>query len=388
MGNEFISPKEYQELQSNSSETLGIENLSSISEEGQTISIFFQKCFSKSTKYDIIQSQKSIREGNKMYDMHYDLLTILYYCCKSHEKFDYLSDYLEQLPKIYCDQNIVGGIINFYSDTVEEMKKFDIAEKELINIQETFSKSIKLFENMQILGLISDDFDFLYGLEGCDYLENFDILNELYKDGLRSVTPFYKLKNKYGSGYQGIGGITPDGSKLIEKIAELNMILDISHANDETFYDTLKIAKSIQENGTDLVVIASHSNVRELCNRPRNLSKNQLLKLQECGGYISLFTNGNFVSLNNEQLEHKQRVQNFLKHLDYIINEIGFETEKILIASDDMNFHPDQSYHNLEVFPLDQINTQVSKLITNHYGKEICDKITHRNAYQLFRKIK
>ena len=71
-----------------------------------------------------------------MYDMHYDLLTILY--CKKKKKINLK---LETIKKIY-DNNVIGGIVNLYFMSKQEMKEqlnieyFDVTKmfKEVLNI--------------------------------------------------------------------------------------------------------------------------------------------------------------------------------------------------------------------------------------------------------------
>ncbi len=324
-----------------------------------------------------------------MYDMHYDLLTILIFHLKRHQSFDYLAEYLEILPKIYSPKNILGGIINLYFAPEKEMlEELDISLKEMQNIVTMFSKSLLFLENMKILGLIPENTDFLYGIEGCDYIQGEQTLIQLYNLGLRAITPVYKYKNQFGSGYLEEGGLSSVGEKFLKKAIDLGMIIDVSHANEETFYDILKVVVGAQQEGKRPTVIASHSNVRELCDRKRNLTQDQLIALKNARGYISLFTNGNFVSLDNEEISYEKRQQNFLKHIDYVKERIGFSEDKILLATDDMNFHPDSSYHHLEFFPIDKIKIQLENLLISRYGEEFTKKIMTENAKKLIKSIK
>ena len=60
----------------------------------------------------------------------------------------------------------------------------------------------------------------------------------------------------------------------------LGMIVDISHASDETFYDVLEVSQA--------PVIASHSCARAVCNNPRNLDDDMLRALAKKGGVIQI----------------------------------------------------------------------------------------------------
>lgn len=76
------------------------------------------------------------------------------------------------------------------------------------------------------------------------------------------------------------GGLTADGRELVQAAWELGMILDVSHLNDAGFEDLLSLGEG--------PVIASHSNCRVLCDHPRNLTDDQILRLARRGGVIGI----------------------------------------------------------------------------------------------------
>ena len=85
-------------------------------------------------------------------------------------------------------------------------------------------------------------------------------------------------------------GLKPFGVEVIERMGELGMIADVSHASDKTFWDILKYAKG--------PVVATHSNCRSLCNHPRNLSDEMMRALAEKGGIMGLNFYGPFLQLS------------------------------------------------------------------------------------------
>jgi len=58
------------------------------------------------------------------------------------------------------------------------------------------------------------------------------------------------------------------------------MIVDVSHISDKSFYDVLQLSA--------VPVIASHSCSRAVCNNPRNLSDEMLVKMAENGGVVQM----------------------------------------------------------------------------------------------------
>ncbi len=76
------------------------------------------------------------------------------------------------------------------------------------------------------------------------------------------------------------GGLTELGKQVVREMDRLGMIIDLSHASDDTFFQVLKITKN--------PVIASHSNSRAVCNHHRNLSDNMLKALAANGGVVGM----------------------------------------------------------------------------------------------------
>ena len=75
-------------------------------------------------------------------------------------------------------------------------------------------------------------------------------------------------------------GLSSFGEKVVKEMNKAGLMIDVSHASDDTFYDVLKISRT--------PVIASHSCARAICDNPRNLDDNMLKKLAEKGGVIQM----------------------------------------------------------------------------------------------------
>lgn len=313
-----------------------------------------------------------------MYDMHYDLLTILYYNLKNKNPLADVEKLIEDCYKIYHN-NVLGGIINLYFMSSKEMKdELGLEEREL-DVIPMFRKSVQFLERFREAGIISWDIDFLFGIEGCDFLNGPDDLFELYNLGARAIIPVWNEPNKFGSGNRGDYGLTALGKELINKAIDLGMIIDVSHANEKTFSDILDIVESRRVENKDITVMASHCNVRKLCNRDRNLTDEQLIRLRNAGGYIGLFTNGNFLSSNNKNLSYEERQKEYVKHLRYLIDNLHYPSDKILVSTDDMNFNPDTSYHHLEAFPIEHISKQLYEVISKEFDFKLAEDILYNN---------
>jgi membrane dipeptidase len=63
-------------------------------------------------------------------------------------------------------------------------------------------------------------------------------------------------------------------------MAEKRMLMDLAHASDQTITDVLKIYP--------YPVIVSHTGVRGVCDNPRNLTDDQIMKIADQGGIIGV----------------------------------------------------------------------------------------------------
>lgn len=322
-----------------------------------------------------------------MYDAHYDLLTILYFNCKTNNKYSNYQKLITDCTNIY-NNNIIGGIINLYFMSKEEMlEELDIKKSELEDIVKMFDNSINYLNKLKMKKIIPSTCKFIYSIEGCDYLKDESELEILYQKGLRSILPVWNTANKFASGNRDVYGLTEEGVKLIKKAISLNMIIDLSHANEKTFDDIIKLASIERKNNKSFVLLASHSNVKSICDNSRNLSDDELIKLKNAGGYIGLITNSKFLSNNwlNETKEERQKA--FIKHLRYLIDEIKYPQDKILIASDDMSFHPNSDYHNRNAFNMHNIANELYYLITTNFDDVLAKKIMITNYEDILDKI-
>ncbi|MEX2369552.1 MAG: dipeptidase [Bacteroidales bacterium] len=75
-------------------------------------------------------------------------------------------------------------------------------------------------------------------------------------------------------------GLSEFGEQVVKRMNELGMMIDVSHVSDQSFYDVIGLSSA--------PVIASHSCARALCDHPRNLDDDMLLKIKENGGVIQM----------------------------------------------------------------------------------------------------
>lgn len=142
-------------------------------------------------------------------------------------------------------------------------------------------------------------------------------LDTLYEKGVRLMTLMWNYENCLGHpnsrDAEMMGkGLKKFGIEVVERMGELGMIVDVSHASDGTFRDILTYAKS--------PVMASHSNCRKLCNHPRNLSDDMIRALAEKGGIAGLNFYGTFLGT-----EKDSKIEEMTAHILHMIKVGGKE---------------------------------------------------------------
>ena len=164
----------------------------------------------------------------------------------------------------------------------------------------------------------SGKYALMLGMEGAEPIKNdLRLLNIFHKLGLRVLTLTHSRRNKVGDGSFFFpketgkpGGLSEFGVKVIKKMNELGIVVDVSHINDPGFWDVIEY--------TEDPVVASHSNCRELKDHPRNLNDEQIKALAENGGVMGMNTAGIFV-------EDDPDIDDYLNHLNHVVDVAGAE---------------------------------------------------------------
>ena len=142
-------------------------------------------------------------------------------------------------------------------------------------------------------GLIS----IFMGMEnGSPIQQSLSLLRTFYRLGVSYLTLTHNGDNAIAdSAAEGTHwhGLSPFGRQVVAEMNELGMMVDLSHASDETFWDVLRVSSA--------PVVATHSCCRALCNHRRNLTDEMLKALGENGGYVGVnfypaFLSGKFLS--------------------------------------------------------------------------------------------
>jgi membrane dipeptidase len=121
-------------------------------------------------------------------------------------------------------------------------------------------------------------------IEGGHAIENsLENLREFHDLGVSSMTLTHNVSHDWadsGADEPRWGGLNDLGRAVVREMNRLGMVIDISHASDEAFFDVLEV--------TEDPVIASHSGCRALNPHRRNMSDEMLAALAENDGVIGI----------------------------------------------------------------------------------------------------
>ncbi len=192
-------------------------------------------------------------------DFHNDFLT----------KFN-LSECNEYLKK--CE--LEGVTLVFASIFTSEFKgnKFEKVKK-YINKAKKLKTKIKLLIHIEDIGFLTK--------------ENLD---EFLSLGVYSCGLTWNGKNVIGGGAFSEGGLTKFGAVVVKKFFENNILVDLAHANKQTFWDVIKLAQTYKK-----PVVVTHACFSEVNEHPRNIDKLQIKAVIKLGGLVGMCLVSEFI---------------------------------------------------------------------------------------------
>ena len=107
-----------------------------------------------------------------------------------------------------------------------------------------------------------------------------------------------------------IKGLSKFGKEVIHACNENNVIIDVSHIGEKSFWDISSISKK--------PFIASHSSVYNLCPHFRNLKDEQILEIKNSQGLIGVNPYPFFIDPN-----FKKKESNYVKNIKKELDQIG-----------------------------------------------------------------
>ena len=259
----------------------------------------------------------------------------------------------------------------------------------------------------------------MIGVEGGHMIEDkIENLDALYVRGVRYMTLTWNNSTSWATSAAdettkgdslAHKGLTDLGKKIVQRMNELGMLIDISHNGEQTFWDVIKLTKK--------PIIASHSCVWTFCHHRRNLKNDQIKAIAKNGGVIHLNFYAGFLDSTYEKkaaqllAKHKPEIDSLvahgtqpdyagimtmekykeetnairpplsllLDHLDYIVRLVGVDFVGLGSDFDGIEAGP-KELNGVQDFPL------ITKaLLDRGYSKKDIRKILGENFLRVFK---
>jgi membrane dipeptidase len=147
--------------------------------------------------------------------------------------------------------------------------------------------------------------------DGVAFQSDLEVLNTLNGLGLRIIQPTYNIRNKLGDGCMVPEnlGLSDQGFKAVEKLNELNILLDLSHCGVNTTRDGIAHSKK--------PMAFTHTGCSAIYNHPRNKTDQQIRALANKGGVIGIYIMP-YLGPNGQPT-----AKDLITHLEHAINIAG-----------------------------------------------------------------
>ncbi|MBF8983899.1 dipeptidase [Lutibacter sp. B2] len=292
--------------------------------------------------------------------------------------------------KGYEQGQIKGGIFVIWVDPPYDKDPM----RRTIEIIENMS--VEIIENQDIFQIIRGYEDIekavknhklaiLIGMEGLSAIgKNVDLLNAFYMFGARHASLTWNEENELGTGSKGNPdrGITKYGIEAVKKLEQLGMIVDVSHANEKTFWGIHDVATK--------PFIASHSNCKALCDAPRNLTDEQLKAIAKRGGVVGLNAFSDFVHGDKD----KRDIEHLMDHMDHMVGIMGidhvgfgFDFNDYLEGSLLSGFADEDEALTKGLENVTKVPDVISMLQKRGYSYDDIEKIKYKNFFRVIKEV-
>lgn len=232
-----------------------------------------------------------------------------------------------ELIKEVIDSGTNSVTVTLCDPKHQEQEAFDVAMEWLLKYDQHIAANSDLFVKATKVGDINSAkksgrlaLFYLYQ-NTTQFGRDLDKIDLFYKLGLRSCQLTYNYQNWVGSGCKerGNNGLTKFGVEVIEKMNDICMLIDLSHANPKTMKDAIEISK--------VPVHISHTACMSVHKNIRNTTDDCLRKLADRDGMVGICQIRPFIT--NKK---RDNLEFYFNHLDHAINTVG--VEHVCIGSD------------------------------------------------------
>ncbi len=161
-------------------------------------------------------------------------------------------------------------------------------------------------------GLDDPRLGLMLSMEGVEALEGDPAaFEDWWERGVRSASLTWNHPNEFAGGIETPEqGLTEAGRTLVRRFAELDVLLDLAHASEQTWRDVIE---------EDVPFSVTHAGCRAVLDHPRNLADWQLEALAERGGVLGMMAIKVFVD------PERPTIPRWIDHFDHAVAVMGIE---------------------------------------------------------------
>ena len=195
-------------------------------------------------------------------------------------------------------------------------------------------------------------------------LENIEKMSAM---GVKMLTLTWNGENEIGGGVLSENkiGLKPFGKLAVQELEKNNIVIDISHASIELFYDVAEMANK--------PFIASHSNSIKHCSNLRNLTDEQFEVIKDSGGIVGINLYRNFLNDSSE----KASIKDIVIHAEHFLSLGG---ENAVSIGGDL----DGSEMPYDIKGIESFGEIYEEFLRLNYKESLLNKIFYSNAADFF----
>ncbi len=215
--------------------------------------------------------------------------------------------------------------------------------------------------------------------EGAEAIDpDLNALEVFHRAGLRSLGIVWSRPNIFGHGVPfrfpsspDTGpGLTDAGKNLVQGCNRLGIMIDLSHLNEQGFWDVARLS--------DAPLVATHSAVHAISPSTRNLTDRQIDAIGESGGVIGVNFHVRDIRPDGRKIADTP-ISQLVDHIDYIANRIGID--HVALGSD-----YDGATVPAPLVDVSRLQSLAEVLAGRGYDRESMEKIAHGNWVSLLRR--
>jgi membrane dipeptidase len=218
----------------------------------------------------------------------------------------------------------VGGVGSYTKDFEEALRNIAFWEEQTVAHPDALMK-IKTAADL-VEAKKNSRLGLIYGFQDATpFGESLERLDLFYDLGLRIVQFTYNLRNLVGDGClePGDAGLSLFGRKLVARMNEKLMLIDLSHCGRRTTLEAIDLSKQ--------PVAITHAGCTAVSDLPRNKTDEQLRKLADKGGVFGVYF------MPYLRTEGQPMADDVIKHIEHALqvcgeDHVGIGTDGVISA--------------------------------------------------------